>query len=127
MWTSIVKLFSTNQGPNTMVRVFKHAFKSMSKIMIIWVGVSVAFVFSGYLLFPTSSYFNTLNKSFISLFALMVGDSLLMLHGNLASHGFVSFIFISRLTSTLDSVFYNRAAVDLYNHCHGFVLRGHRE
>jgi hypothetical protein len=46
-------------------------------------------------LFPTSKFFNTLFTSFTTLFALLVGDSLLNIHKDIAVHAFLSLIYMS--------------------------------
>ena len=95
-WISVFETFTMSNNLQTMINIFRHAFHSLSKIILVWVALSVAFIFSGWLLFPTSNFFNSLANSFTTLFALLVGDSLLPLYKDLSVYTYLAVLYISK-------------------------------
>lgn len=74
--------------------VLLDGYTKLSVLLPSFIGVSLAFSFSGFLLFSKSPFFKSVKESFLIIFSLMVGDSVLDTYREIESYAWMSFFFM---------------------------------
>lgn len=94
IWINSLWLLTFNAKLNLIPQIFIISFKNFTKSFITYISIACAFVLVSTIVFKNSDDFYTLSDTLVSIYSLMVGDSVLQILNEISQYGTICLIYI---------------------------------
>lgn len=94
VWVNSLWLLTFNPKLNLIPQIFIMSFKNFTKSFITYISIACAFILVSTIVFKSSDDFYSLGDTMITIYSLMVGDSVLQILNDISQYGTLCLIYI---------------------------------